>query len=573
VEDYYGQPVDFIGLRGASLEAPLFQEVGAGHITIGSNGMPSLASPGGLCAKFSIGESLVADAIVDGAALVGDAPMVRGAFAFSSMDSIEPAIGEWGDVWTIGIRLFNFGLAGPPWGVMGISDDLCRAYQAEHGFGNAHAIEPNDMLDAVERCIPISNQHNYFCPWIWRRNGVCQLHLYERFTGVLLGSKTWTGDDVSLGYLKIGLVSFDSAQVALNQDIFITDFIIDKSSDTFPILDYIPTFDVDFNSQGGSAVDSQAIEAGGLVSTPTPPTRTGYTFGGWYRETGCTTAWVFATDTVSAATTLYAKWTINSFAVTFNSLGGSSVSGQTVNYGGLVSAPTAPTRDRYSFGGWYTEEACTTSWIFASDIITGARTLYAKWTLLSNRVTFDSQGGSAAHYEDVILGESIATIPVPSRIGFNFLGWFTQALGAGERILAATIPIADMTAYALWVPSNSPSGIGSIIFESGAFLDVNEGSSKAIVASFVDESGAAFIPSAIFWSLYNGQGEVINTRLNVPAAPASSVRIILSGDDNKSVARRAERVVVLRATYTGTDGVSATAVGECRYSVNNITGI
>jgi len=69
------------------------------------------------------------------------------------------------------------------------------------------------------------------------------------------------------------------------------------------------TYTVTFDSQGGSAVGSQTVAHGGKVTEPTAPTRTGYTFGGWYKESGCTTAWNFATDTVTSDVTLYAKWT------------------------------------------------------------------------------------------------------------------------------------------------------------------------------------------------------------------------------------------------------------------------
>jgi len=69
------------------------------------------------------------------------------------------------------------------------------------------------------------------------------------------------------------------------------------------------SYTVTFNSRGGSYVSSQTVEHGGKVTKPTNPTRTGYTFGGWYKESGCTTPWDFATDTVTTNVTLYAKWT------------------------------------------------------------------------------------------------------------------------------------------------------------------------------------------------------------------------------------------------------------------------
>lgn len=69
------------------------------------------------------------------------------------------------------------------------------------------------------------------------------------------------------------------------------------------------TYTVTFNSNGGSAVASQTVADGGKVTEPADPTKDGYTFGGWYKEDTLTTEWDFSTDTVSAATTLYAKWT------------------------------------------------------------------------------------------------------------------------------------------------------------------------------------------------------------------------------------------------------------------------
>ena len=67
-------------------------------------------------------------------------------------------------------------------------------------------------------------------------------------------------------------------------------------------------FTVTFDSQGGSAVDSQYIESGGTVTEPDEPTKTNYDFEGWYKEEACTNPWDFENDTVTADTTLYAKY-------------------------------------------------------------------------------------------------------------------------------------------------------------------------------------------------------------------------------------------------------------------------
>jgi len=56
-------------------------------------------------------------------------------------------------------------------------------------------------------------------------------------------------------------------------------------------------------------VASQTVNVGSLVAKPADPTRSGYLFGGWYRDAGLATAWNFATDTVAGDMSLYAKWT------------------------------------------------------------------------------------------------------------------------------------------------------------------------------------------------------------------------------------------------------------------------
>lgn len=68
---------------------------------------------------------------------------------------------------------------------------------------------------------------------------------------------------------------------------------------------------VSFDSAYGSSVTAQLVEEGGKVSVPDNPDRTGYTFAGWYKDEDCTEGneFKFDSDTISATTTIYAKWT------------------------------------------------------------------------------------------------------------------------------------------------------------------------------------------------------------------------------------------------------------------------
>ena len=76
----------------------------------------------------------------------------------------------------------------------------------------------------------------------------------------------------------------------------------------------VTTFDVTFNTNGGSDVAKQTVESGKKVTKPADPTKTAtkttaYTFAGWFKDAALTQSFNFETETITAATTLYAKWT------------------------------------------------------------------------------------------------------------------------------------------------------------------------------------------------------------------------------------------------------------------------
>lgn len=139
------------------------------------------------------------------------------------------------------------------------------------------------------------------------------------------------------------------------------------------------TYSVVFNSNGGSAVDTQIVAAGGKATEPIDPTRSGYQFDAWYKEAQFVNEWNFATDTVDEPTTLYANW-LQLYTVSYNSNGGSAVSSESVVAGEKATEPSAPTKDGYTFSGWYTSDTLTTAWDFSTDTVNSNIILYAKWT-------------------------------------------------------------------------------------------------------------------------------------------------------------------------------------------------
>ncbi|MDY3929774.1 MAG: S-layer homology domain-containing protein, partial [Clostridia bacterium] len=162
-------------------------------------------------------------------------------------------------------------------------------------------------------------------------------------------------------------------------------------SDTHTYVEITEPTCVTFDPNGGVVDPTGAITDifGRLTNLPTP-TRSGrYRFDGWYTaaEGGImvTTETVFTEDA-----TIYAHWSYNGgsggggggttrYTVKFETNGGSKVSSKTVTRNTAVAEPTAPTKDGYTFDGWYSDKELKTSYDFSAKV-TKSFTLYAKWT-------------------------------------------------------------------------------------------------------------------------------------------------------------------------------------------------
>jgi uncharacterized repeat protein (TIGR02543 family) len=229
-------------------------------------------------------------------------------------------------------------------------------------------------------------------------------------------------------------------------------------------------YTVTFNSNGGSNVSSQTVAQSGTATTPTPPTKTGYGFGGWYTDnTTFANAYNFTTA-VTADITLYAKWTAAQYTVTYNyeeATGGNSDATATVIYGAPYTL-AVPTKSYYTFGGWWSGPGGTGTQYTGADGASLANwngtaniTLYAKWTANTYIVTYNydgATGGNSNATATVTYGAAY-TLATPTRTGYAFGGWWsglggtgTQYTGADGASLANWNGTANITLYAKWTP-------------------------------------------------------------------------------------------------------------------------
>ncbi|MBN1603809.1 MAG: InlB B-repeat-containing protein [Chitinispirillaceae bacterium] len=224
----------------------------------------------------------------------------------------------------------------------------------------------------------------------------------------------------------------------------------------------IAKYTVTFNSMEGSAVAAQTIDHGGKVTEPAAPVRTGYTFGGWYTETAYTTQWNFSTGTVTANDTLYAKWTANSYVVTFDDQQATthvSPAAKTVTFPSTTvgTLPSAPAKTGHIFGGWFTSINGGGSPFLATTTVTGDITVFAKWTSVY-KVTYNVNTGNGTPPVDPNSYPNGSTVAVLSSSGlskenYTFTGWNTQADTLGTSYTGGgtfQMGSVDVVLYAKW---------------------------------------------------------------------------------------------------------------------------
>nr|WP_283102073.1 MBG domain-containing protein [Olsenella intestinalis] len=237
------------------------------------------------------------------------------------------------------------------------------------------------------------------------------------------------------------------------------------------------------------------------ISKVAVPTRTGYTFGGYYTEKdGGGTQYVASDGSVTNSPynsvaenkTLYAKWTLNTYTVAYNLDGGThgATHPTSATYDSEFTVSN-PTKRGNGFAGWnvtgmdsishFYGDSTTTATSIASTKATtfknlratsGTVTFKALWNLNTPTITLDSQSATTAgtsavyfkwsenaYYSDASRTTQIASIQEPTRTGYSFEGYYTEPNGGGTRYIDEngafvndlySAVTGDTTLYAKW---------------------------------------------------------------------------------------------------------------------------
>ena len=201
---------------------------------------------------------------------------------------------------------------------------------------------------------------------------------------------------------------------------------------------------VTFNANGhGTAPGASTVDYGSKLTEPTAPTASGYTFGGWYKESTCENRWEFASENVTENRMLYAKWTEDAHSISYVLDGGVNSANNPLSYTTTETfSLTEPTKTGCTFAGWTYDGHTTPTKNVTINGGTIDMTFTAHWTPNHYTITFDTEGGSTVAPVTYAYGDGVSAPDVtPTCKERIFMGW---------QNLPSTMPAENITVYAEW---------------------------------------------------------------------------------------------------------------------------
>lgn len=214
------------------------------------------------------------------------------------------------------------------------------------------------------------------------------------------------------------------------------------------------TRSVTFDTKGGSAVPARDVEIGSTATVPTPPTKAGYEFSGWYADEACTIFYDFNTP-VTDDITIYAKWIPQNDTPYKVQHYQQDVSGseytlfETDHLTGTTGEGVSAAAKEYP--GFHENTGYMDRLISGTIAPDGSTILRLYYERDSQSVTFDSAGGTAVDPQSVRYGASAALPTQPTRQGYQFADWYADQTRTATYNFDDPV-IKNITIYAGWNP-------------------------------------------------------------------------------------------------------------------------
>ena len=334
----------------------------------------------------------------------------------------------------------------------------------------------------------------------------------------------------------------------------------------------LKSYSITYNLNGGSGTmtpTSYNIKTE-TFTLPTP-SKTGYTFSGWYTMSDFSDAKV--TQIAKGSTghkEFWAKWTAKTYSITLNGNNGSGhTASVTATYNSATLSPstiTNPTRDGYTFGGWYSASGGTGTMVIGTDgklqanvsgytgangiwIATADKTLYAKWTPITYYVKFNANGGSGSMSNQTFTYGTAQNLTANAftRTGYTFAGWTTNDDGSGTSYAdkasvnnLSTTNGATVNLYAKWTKVHTIT-----LNPNGGTIDDND---------WIYDNGTGYYTQTV------SEGTVLNLPV---ATKAGYTNIGWKTDPTTNVVTN---------PYTVTNNITLIAAYDCALATVGISG-
>ena len=310
--------------------------------------------------------------------------------------------------------------------------------------GSAGWVDGSSDLPTVWPNNPVSGRGirpmpQIVCTVTFDGNGASSPAALQRDAGQLLGELV---EPVRKGY------AFDGWFTAANGGARVVDnSVVTANVALYAHWTLLPVYDITFDANGGGGTTVIGIIQGEKIESFPDVFRYGYSVDGWWTAADGGVQ-VSVDMVVSNTATYWAHWKKSVYDVRFDANDGTGVVTRNVVHGDAVGVLPEPSREGYSFGGWWTAADGGVQ-VTSATAVYESTTFWAHWIDDSYIVTFDPADGSSVARRAVNYGTALGSLPTPERKGYSFGGWWTAADG-GVQVTSDTAVYGPVTFWAHW---------------------------------------------------------------------------------------------------------------------------